>query len=36
MIDKQIGDMCLIFTILQQPYFTWSCAITLKLIETMF
>ena len=36
MFDKQIGDMRLLFAMWQQPYFTWSCAVTLKLIETMF
>lgn len=35
MFDEYVGD-CLLFAILQHPYFTWSSAVTLKIIETMF
>lgn len=36
MFDEYIGDTCLLLAILQQPYFTWSSAVTLKFIETIF
>lgn len=36
MSDRQIGDMYLVFAMLQHPSVACSWAITLKLIEAMF
>ena len=36
MFDEYVGDAYLLFVILQHPYFTWSSAVTLKMMETMF